>query len=577
MPEINPALVPSITPGNLFVRFTTDDTLNIRWLTPLDPVLFEALNRPLVDITLRQLIIAKALDNIELQLGHLTLFPFLVPPKLRVGSGDIELPQAWIWDMHVSMPAKWEYIRLAHIKRISGVNNGGTGTQVTGRLRLVFSGQVQGSGTEVYLFYADYQIDSNLNFQYVRILPVTATEEANPIDPSEAQTVDGFIIFRTLNAEDPTINPFFQAVAPPISGTVSSDGLYAVPTVYDLDNTPAADVEIFLAATLSHGSGVVVASAFNAIPALDSDFATWLKSSNYPFRIGNSRTSVEGILIPQGLFNEFSVVCPAADAASNDPSLNNSPVWLSRIQRVDSLATQLLFVLATNTINDDGSVEEAVDFAAFTLSRTMTPGTVVAIAPLTNLLQQDGTDQADFIEGFGAGHVVLGSLWGSTTQDIENFFDSFLTLVSTDTATFNQSTARLSSFSTARSSRYIPTKGQWDALRGTTGVGRFTVPINPSDSNRYVTESDQGLGQAIDFRTKPGFTENPDIDPIGYTGSLLHRIVWLEVDASQPNHDYATDILPRLTCLLGRAPIFGDEWYDGTVFKKYNGDTWITI
>lgn len=577
MAEINPALVPTITPGNIFTRFTTDDTLNIRWLTPNDPVLFEALNRPLVDIVLRQLIIAKALDNIELQLGHLTLFPFLVPPKLKVGSGDIELPQAWIWDMHVSMPAKWEFVRLAKIKRISGVNNGGTGSQVTGRLRLIFTAQAQGSGTEISLFYVDYQIDSTLTFQIVRVLPVTATEEANAIDPAEQQTINGFIYFRTLNAEDPAINPFFQHVAPPNSGTISSDGLYANPAVYEMDNTPAADIEVFLAASLVHGSGVVVASAFNCIPALDSDFSSWLKSSNYPFRLGNTRTSVEGIKMPQAMFGEFSLVSPAADQASSDSTLNNSPVWISSIQRVDSLATQLRFVLSTNTINDDGSVEQAVEFAAFTLNRSMLPETVVAIVPVNNLLQQSGTDQANFLQGFGAGHVVLSNLWGATTNDIPNFFDSFLTLVSTDTATFNQSTARISSYATDRNSRYIPTKGEWDALRGTTGTGRFTVPINPSDSNRYATESDQGMGQPIDFRQKPGFVDNPDIEPIGYTGALLHRCVILEVDSSKAAHDYPHDVLPRLRCLLGRDPIFGDEWYDGTVFKKFNGDVWISI
>jgi len=64
MPEINPALVPTIDPGNIFSRFTTDDTLNVRWLVPGDPVLFEAINRPMADIVLRQLIIAKALDII---------------------------------------------------------------------------------------------------------------------------------------------------------------------------------------------------------------------------------------------------------------------------------------------------------------------------------------------------------------------------------------------------------------------------------------------------------------------------------------------------------------------------------
>ena len=39
MPTINPSLVPTIAPGNLFQALTTDSTLNVRWITPTDPVL----------------------------------------------------------------------------------------------------------------------------------------------------------------------------------------------------------------------------------------------------------------------------------------------------------------------------------------------------------------------------------------------------------------------------------------------------------------------------------------------------------------------------------------------------------
>jgi len=52
-------------------------------------------------------------------------------------------------------------------------------------------------------------------------------------------------------------------------------------------------------------------------------------------------------------------------------------------------------------------------------------------------------------------------------------------------------------------------------------------------------------------------------------------MVRLIVNASGTDHDYDTDVLPRLRILLGRNPIFGDIWYDGTRFKTYNGDSWI--
>jgi hypothetical protein len=96
-----------------------------------------------------------------------------------------------------------------------------------------------------------------------------------------------------------------------------------------------------------------------------------------------------------------------------------------------------------------------------------------------------------------------------------------------------------------------------------------------------VTEQDQGLGDSIDFRTKAGFPddlrENVDIEPIGFTGALTHRIVSLIVDASGSAHNYDKDILPRLECLFGRPIKFGDYWYDGTLLKFYNGDTWVSL
>lgn len=577
MTDINPALIPTIPPGTIFDRFTTDETLNVRWLSPTEPVFFEVFNRPLADITVRQLIIAKALDAIELNLGHITLFPFLVPPKLKVGSGEIDLPRSWIWDMHTSIPTKWEYLRLAKIKRISGTNHGGTGSEITGKLRLIFTAQQHGYGTEVALFSADYQIDSALSFQYLRIVPCTSAEEPVPIDPAEQNTISGWLIFRTLDLQDEANRQFFMYVAPPVDATDSdNDGNFDVPAVYEIAASVGdASNNDFLMAALEHGTGVTVASAFNAIPALDSDFASWLKSTNYPFRIGATRTSMEGITVPQALFNEFCLVAPTADEPTSDTSLKNSPVWLSSIDRLDTLATQLKFNFSTNSINDDGTVNQVVEFASLVLHRNYYSGQVVAITPTSNLLKASGTDSDNFLQGFGSGHVVLGSLWGTTSGEVIAFFDQFLSLTTTTKVTFTKDAGKLGSFALARNSRFVPTKGQWHALLGSTS--RRTNVLPPSDNNRFITEADQGEGDRIDLSQVVGLTENPDIENIAYAGSLAHKAVKLIVDSAGTQHNYDNDILPRLRILLGRDPIFMDVWWDGTLFKLYTGDEWISI
>ena len=99
MPTISPDLIPTVQPGSLFTTLTTDTSLNIRWLTSVDPVLFEAINRPIADTVVRQLIMAKTLDDINLRLSHQSLFPFLVPAKVDTGTTEVFLPGSWMWDV----------------------------------------------------------------------------------------------------------------------------------------------------------------------------------------------------------------------------------------------------------------------------------------------------------------------------------------------------------------------------------------------------------------------------------------------------------------------------------------------
>ena len=114
MPTITPSMVPTKAPGTLFSSLTGgDNTLNIRWLTAVDPAFYETLNRPLDDLTLRQLVIAKAVDTLQLAIGKEKLFPFLVQPVVGSGTTIEGIPPKWIWDMHASMPKKWENFRLA--------------------------------------------------------------------------------------------------------------------------------------------------------------------------------------------------------------------------------------------------------------------------------------------------------------------------------------------------------------------------------------------------------------------------------------------------------------------------------
>jgi hypothetical protein len=582
MPTINPLLVPTISPGNIFRRFTEDSTLNIRWLTKEDPTFFATLNRPHVDIALRQLIIAKALDNIALRLGHLSLFPFLIPPKMSTGTGSVDLPLSWVWDMHVSLPAKWEYIRLAKIKRISGSNPSGTGSEsgtYTGLLRLIFTGQQVGSSSEIALFYADYRIDSILTYQFAKANIVSAGEETVAIDPSEAETISGYLIFRTLDSEnDSSHKAFLDTVQPPTTTTDSnSDGIFDNPAIYEIIDTIESGItnpDDFLASASPHGTGMLVLSATNSIPSTDSDFNTWLSSSGYPFRLGASRTSIHGIIIPKALFREFSIVVPAPDQPTDDITNLYSPVWLSSIERLDTLANELKLTFSTHSLEETPVITE---FAQMILKREFTNNRVVTIEALTDL---KGQDQENFKQGFGIGHVVLSSLWGATTSDVDDFFDSFLALTDVPAITsFSKENAILSSYALSRVPKYTPTRGQSEALVGSTA--RLITPVHPADSNRYICEQDQGIGDPIDFRTKVGFPEelreNPDIEPVGYTGSLAHRGFKLVVDASGANHTYETDILPRIRCLLGRDPVFFDIWFDGTYFKIYNGDAWVTL
>lgn len=564
MVKINPALVPSVSAGNVFSRLTTDDTLSVRWLAATDPVSHTAANRPTADLALRQLVIAKSLDNLGVNVGRQNIFPFLVQPYITSSAGDVELPVGWIWDLSMSVPCQWENIRLARVLRINGENAAGTNSDVyTGTLTLIFTGSVAGSTTEVGLFKCDYVIDSALTYQCSRVELCVSGDFTTVVDPTEANNFCGFVTFRTLDTTDNNVLAFLDIVAP---GTSSVS--------YEIASTVAGGTAVtddFYSTALTHGTGRILDGAINNIPDIGSSVSGWIEAFNYPFDSSSSRLSQDGITIPAGLFREFNLCAPAGDEPTGDTSGEYYPVWISSISKVGTGST-LRFNFSTYNVTDietgGAPSTDGVEFAYLDLTLSNTSGDVLAIVPNNDLLLGGGH------QGFGRGHVVLSTLWGDTSGTVADFFSAFDLLVGSPVETlFSQSSTRLSSYGLSRVPKYTPTIEQSRALLGSTS--RLDTAVEPGLNNRYVCELDQGLGNQVDVQSVGGISNA--IDRYGYTGSLCHRIVKLVVDQTQISGDttfYETYILPKLTALLGRAPVFGDEWYNGTSFLKYNGDSW---
>lgn len=583
MPTINPNLIPTKSAGSLFSSLTGgDSSLNIRWLMATDPAFYEVLNRPHADIAVRQLVIAKTVDNLAVRLSSQTLFPFIVQARVSAGTFEVDVPLGWIWDMSASLPKKWEKLRLAKILRMSGTN--GTGSY-TGVLRLLFTASVENSTTEVYIFYADYVIDSTLTYQPMRLQVVTSgVDPTLPINPGEAETVAGFILFKTMDTSVAAVANFLDLVAPPDNPTdANSDGYFDDPAIYEISDSNAggsADDD-FAFTVISHGTGMLTDGAFNSIPALDSEIQTWLTTFNYPFSADANLTSVDSIIIPKGLFKEFNITAPAGDAPTGNTSGTFYPVYVNRVEYVGSTTSDVArFYFATYNVTDlatNGAPSTVpVEFAKLDLRRTGVPDEIVEIESIGNLKLASGTDADDFNQHLGRGHVVLSDLWDGTSSVVNDFFDLIEAIIDSPADTsFSISSTRISAFGISRVPKYTPTFGQSGALFGSTE--RRASKIQPSFDNRYICEQDQGLGDVVDLEAQSGITPNLAIDRYGYKGALAHRMVKLVVDATKVGSDasfYDQNVLPRLRLLLGRNPQFGDFWYTGTRLLFYNGDSW---
>jgi len=574
--------VPTIAPGRLFTKFTTDPTLNIRWLTATDPAYYETLNRPLVDEALRTLILAKAVDALQGSLGRLTLYPFLVQPVVVAGTAVADVPASWIWDLSLALPKKWDKPRLAKLQRIAGENSDTAG--YSGFLRLIFTANQLGEATESALFWVDYHIDSPLTYQTARLRVCTTAEDALAIQPDESETIAGTITFRTLDPTDLINVAFLELVQPPVSPADSnSDGYFDSPAVYEVADSAAGGATSgdYSAAAVAHGTGLLVDSAWAPMPALDSSAQSWLDSFNYPFDADASRISTAGLTVPLGMFREFSITAPAGDEPTGSSSGLYFPVWVSRIELVAVNHLRWYFATHNTTETETGGAPslQAVEFASMDLLRSGQPGDVIEIRPLANLQLRTAADAEYWDQHFGRGHAVLSGIWSGAAAAVTSFFAAFTAILDNPQDTdYPQANTRLSSFAISRVPKYTPTVGQGRALLGSTS--RRTVPLSPSETNRYVTEQDQGLGNQVDFNGVPGLTPVTAIDRYGYSGSLCHRIVHLVVDgtdadaAADPNF-YDAHVLPRLKKLLGRDPVFGDTWFNGTRFVQFNGDSWM--
>jgi len=331
---------------------------------------------------------------------------------------------------------------------------------------------------------------------------------------------------------------------------------------------------------------MLVDSCNNAIPNIASDASSWLNAFNFPFGAEATRTSSGTfvVTIPAAIFREFNIVAPAGDEPTGDTSGTFFPVWISRIQPVGTTNDQLRFFFATHNVTRLSPSPDPIEFARLDLMRNMVTGDIVAIEPINDLLLQSGTDFELYFQDFGRGHVVLSSLWGSTSNVVDLFFNAFESLLPEQSATFLQTATRLSSFSISRVPRWTPTDGQCRAMVGSTSS--LTTPIPPSEENRFVCERDQGLGNTIDLDSQTGIIPVEGISRYGNTGGLVRRTVQLCIDYTKlpPDTDTAANafyeeyVLPRLIILLGgRSPIWGDEWYNGTTFLRFNGDTWQSI
>jgi hypothetical protein len=486
-------MVPTKAPGTIFSALTGGDTtLNIRWLTAADPAFFDTLNRPLADLAVRQLVIAKAVDNLQLRLGHDTLFPFIVQPRVTAGTTELDVPIGWIWDFQASLPQKWENVRLAKIKRISGENSVTEG--YSGRLRLIFTANVENSTTEVAVLQADYTIASPLTYQQVRLESVLGSEEVDRDRAGRGR--DGG---RVRHLPHPRHGGRYRPGLPgpswrPRKTPLTPPGMASTTTRPFTKSQIRWRVVRPLRTISRLWPSPTVPVCSPTAPGMPS--RNWTRTSsrglprfNYPFDADANRTSTTGIVIPNGLFREFDIAAPAGDLPTADTTGTFYPVWINRVERIGTGGNQLRFYFATYNVTDlasGGAPSTAtVEFASLDLTKTMTPGEVVEIVPVDNLQLHDG--EAEFGQHFGRVATLFCRVCGTATPTtLTDFFAAFDLIVnSPPDSDFSQSATRISSFGLSRVPKYIAD------YRGVASVERQHGPPGHADlPERYESVRD---------------------------------------------------------------------------------------
>lgn len=246
---INPNLVPLVAASDLFNDFVNGSSIKIRSLTPADPIYYQTLNRPLNDLSVRQLIMAKTISNSDQVLNYRLRYPYLVQPKIT-GSN---IPLGLIWDMKARIPSDYYNLRVAYVVRIDGTNPAtwlGASTPYTGTLRFVFAANRDGDPADYQMFHADYNINNTAELQRSRFSPIYTSlygTLVNPttVDATIADNIAGQVTFSTLDQDDVVVRSFYDAVPP--------TGEYAL---------LSADIDSYNPYPLSFGSGLLCDGAY---------------------------------------------------------------------------------------------------------------------------------------------------------------------------------------------------------------------------------------------------------------------------------------------------------------------------
>lgn len=251
--------VPDISPATLYDTLTSDPTFAVRWAGPRDPVYYHSINRPVADVALRQLMIAKALSRVNICLAKDALYPFVVQPKL---SDDTSVPVGWVWDTHGIIPYEYHNLRLAYIIRLSGTNPvdwcapGTTPPEsdseyiYDGLIRCVFCANRDGYLQDFQMFYVDYDITGSTIYQRSRFntnYGILYGTLSNPqlIDVHINQFIQGQITFKLLDQSDADVRIFFDTI--PV-------GTY---------NLKDSSTDSYNPRPLTFGSGLLTDSAYN--------------------------------------------------------------------------------------------------------------------------------------------------------------------------------------------------------------------------------------------------------------------------------------------------------------------------